>query len=239
MISNIIELEKKVRDICDKLSSTVDPPVYDREAAAKWGNFKPEHKGNPNYHFMLNLCYGPWRDGRQKDVWNKVYRKFEELGGDITKIDETLSKGDLDFPLTWQFDHVLKLSKHLNDNGMTFAELLERWKALSGLEIRNEMQRITNANTTKTFSTFIRDYLGKEDIFPIDTRVKSMLNKLGLPNNEDLMVLLCQQAEIMPSKLERLFYEFPENHCEKGRYNECPIRDDCYCFILRGECCKI
>lgn len=238
-MENIIELKKKVTDICDKLSSAGGPPDYGIEAAAKWGNFKSEHKYNPNYHFMLNLCYGPWRGERQMKVWKNVYERFEKLGGDITKIDKTFSKVDLDFPFPWQFDHVLKFSKYLNDNGMTFAELLERWKALRGLEIRNEMQRITNANTTKTFSTFIRDYLGKEDIFPIDTRVESMLNKLGLPNDEDLMVLLCQKAGITPSKLERMFYEFPENYCEKRRFNECPIRDECYCFILKDECCKI
>ena len=48
------------------------------------------------------------------------YPKFEELRGNILKINE-LSKDLLAFPLPWQFNHAFKLSKYLQKHSITFS----------------------------------------------------------------------------------------------------------------------
>ena len=94
-----------------------------------------------------------------------------------------------------------------------------------------------------------RDYAGElgDDIFalarhkntfPIDTRVEYMLSILGLPNNEDMMIQLCEKEGINARILDRMLYTKWENCPEESpgsdkECDKCGINLYCWMYILR------
>jgi len=197
--------------------------------AVQWGELKPEHENIPDYHFLLNLCYGPWRPNRQKQVWEEAYKNFQVVG-DIRNLMNILELG---FPFDWQKERLKKMREYLIDNSISFEEFLSGIKEKSGIEIRDKFKEIIGGSSTKIYSTFIRDFMQKEDVFPIDSRVLSMLNKLGLPNDENLLVKLCKEHNLPPSLFEGFLYRFKEDFCDNNKFIDCPIREECWCYIMK------
>ncbi|RZN37173.1 MAG: hypothetical protein EFT35_06680 [Methanophagales archaeon ANME-1-THS] len=192
---------------------------------------------NPDYHLLLNICYGPWIPKIQKDVWRRAYAKFQSIG-DIRKLeDEDISNLDLRF--SWQRERIKKMRDYLRKESISFRDFLTRLKGLNGIEMRDKFREIMGGSSTKVYSTFIRDFMEKDDVFPIDSRVYSMRNKLGLPKDEKIMIKLCRDLEISPSLFEGFLYRFKEEFCDKNKYAECPIRDECWCSKIEKYCCKI
>ncbi len=226
---SIEEKTKYVMEIYNKLENELDGNLFD--------NRNEEYSKSPDYHFLLNLCYGPWREERQMRVWDKVHKNFKKIGAIHKLTDEDIEK--LGYPFRWQQNWIKKMVKYLD--GKSFTQLIEEgnWWKLSGLEIRDKLKKITGAYTTKVISTFIRDYFKKDDIFAIDRRVRSMLNKLGLPNNEDLMVSLSKKAGINPAKFEIMLYNHYGKLCDDKKYDNCFLKEYCYCYIIKKECCKL
>lgn len=216
-------------------------PVYPtlgvtrKNDSIKWAELKSEHKNIPDYHLMLNLSYGPWREKRQNQVWKKVYTNFQKVG-DIKDIEDISNLG---FPLSWQNERVEKMRSYLRNRSINLQDFLSELNGQSGIEIRNKFREIMGGNTTKIYSTFIRDFMEMDDVFPIDSRVSSMLNKLGLPKNEELMVKLCREHEIPPTLFEGFLYRFKDEFCDKNKYVECPIKDECWCYKIEKQCCNI
>lgn len=58
---------------------------------------------------------------------------------------------------------------------------------------------------TKVLWLFVRDFL-KLPAFPIDRWVKRNLQSLGLPLGSWTMIKICQDLEIDPNKINRLFF---------------------------------
>jgi hypothetical protein len=203
-----VEPEKNIAEIFHILNSTYnsDGRFSDKraiEGVANWAEIKLEDKQIPDYFFIANVCYGPWRDKRQKQVWLKAYSIFKEFcKGDLRLVDNSI---DLGFPFKWQTEKVRKIASFLRDKGVSFTEFLTSLKSKSGLQARDEFRQILGSHVTKTVSTFIRDYLNL-DIFPVDRRVRRMLELWGLPKDEDEMLKLCEATGVNPKELNRMLY---------------------------------
>lgn len=99
----------------------------------------------------------------------------------------------------------------------------------TGAQVRDKIANIIHAKEKKTISTFIRDFMRK-DVFPIDSRVERMLSYLGLPRNEDIMIVICRAVGANPRILNRMFYKHIEEYCNKDpdRCDECFVEKECY-----------
>ena len=226
-------LLKRIKNVYDKLNSEYnknnecDDGNWFKEIN-NWSNIKKSDQNIPDYYFILNLCYGPWRVKRQKDVWQNVYQNFKsKCKGDLQKIAER--SVNIGFPFEWQENRALFLSEYLNDKGITFAQFLQGLKSKNGLEVRDTIGEVVRATPgiTKTISTFVRDWLRK-DVFPIDTRVEKLLSYLGLPRGEEMMVFLSRKVGANPRIFNRILYRHYGERCDKGIHNGCPVYNDCY-----------
>jgi len=153
-------------------------------------------------HWLITcICYGPWREERQKEVWQRAGPMFErDFGGDIRRITEGNVR-DLGFPLSWQREWLVSLSSYLRNQRKSFEQIV---KALpeDGLEARDELIKAVGVKggESKILSVFVRDCL-RRDVFPIDTRVRSLLSALVLPEDERALVEISQRAQIKPTVL--------------------------------------
>lgn len=184
-----------------------------------------EDKNIKDFYFILNLCYGPWREGRQKEVWDFSYNIFKEkYNGDLRNIDNATNMG---LPLRWQIDRVNTMKEYLLKNNVSFNEFIASLDNKTGLEVRNTFKKLFGSTQTKTISTFIRDILNK-DVFPIDSRVRNLLSYLGLPNSEDMMVYLSRKMGINPREYERMLYYHYGMKCDKKACKKCILNSKCY-----------
>ncbi|MBW1932306.1 MAG: hypothetical protein JRI56_04650 [Deltaproteobacteria bacterium] len=222
LLDRLIDIFNALNNLYNKNHEYEDEKFIKR--IINWGNIEKEDEDKLDYFFVMNQCYGPWRDERQKEVWDHVYKPFKvKYNGDLRNIKNSFSY----FPFKWQEDRIIKLSKYLNNKNLSFMEFLESIKNLDGLKTRNEFKKILNAKNTKTISTFIRDSL-KKDVFPIDTRVQQILTYLGLPQDEDMMVYLSRKVQINPRIFERMIYNHYGNLCEKNNCKNCIIKVHCF-----------
>jgi len=191
---------------------------------------------SPDHWLITCICYGPWREERQKKVWQRAGLTFEaDFGGDISKITED-NVGDLGFPLRWQSEWLVSLSNYLRKQGKSFEELVKTLPE-DGLEARDELLKAlgVKGGESKILSVFVRDCL-RRDVFPIDTRVRSLLSALVLPDDERALVEISRMAQIRPTVLNRMFYFHQGEYCQESRSEECPIRSQCYRYMLWSSC---
>ncbi len=228
---NLKNIHDNLKDVYPNLKATR------RDDATDWAKLKPEHEKIPDYQLLLNLCYGPWREGVQLMVWGDVYKKFQNFG-DIRNLEDN-DILNLGFRLPWQKERLRKMRNYLRDESISLQDFLSKLKDRNGIEIRDKFSEIMGGDATKVYSTFIRDFMEKDDVFPIDSRVLSMLNKIGLPNDEKLMVKICKQHEIPPTLFEGFLYRFKEDFCDNKKYADCPIKDECWCYKIEKHCCEI
>jgi endonuclease III len=183
----------------------------------------------PDYYYLLNVCYGPWVEERQKSVWLRAYKSFKQkYNGDLTLVPD---EENLTLPFRWQVKHIRRLATFLKGKGLSFHQFLDSLKGRTGLQVRDEFRNILHAVSTKVISTFIRDYLNLE-VFPIDSRVDRILSYLGLPRDEDMMVSLCQGNVVNPKELNRMLYDYYGKKCasseSKTACHHCILLEHCY-----------
>jgi hypothetical protein len=56
---------------------------------------------------------------------------------------------------------------------------------------------------------------------------------------QELMIEICREHWIPLTLFEGFLYRFKDNFCEKNKYAECPINDECWCYKIEKRCCKI
>lgn len=188
-------------------------------------------------HWLITcICYGPWREERQKKVWQRAGLTFEaDFGGDIRNItvDNVRTLG---FPFDWQREWLVSLSNYLRNQGISFGDLVKVLPE-DGLEARDGLLKVlgVKGNLSKILSVFVRDCL-KRDVFPIDTRVRSLLSALVLPEDECALVEISRRAHIKPTVLNRMFYFHQGEYCQNSRSEDCPVRAQCYRYALWASC---
>jgi hypothetical protein len=184
-------------------------------------------------NFLMSLCWIARTPKVQFDLWDMVRPKFiSEYHGDIRNILSPIDCQKLGYyaklvPYNW----LPNLSKYLREHKMTFSQFLDSLKALDGIETRNKFAEVLEIESLKAkrISVFIRDFLEK-NVFPIDSNVAYVLSSLGLPNDEELMVKLCEKANVDPKKLERQLYALGQEVCGYG--NQCNLKGICISSVL-------
>lgn len=211
----------------------------------KYGEYY--NKYSKDINFLQILCWGPWRKERAEDVENKMHEYIQKSKIKwLTDINEN-NYGRL-YPFKWQRQRALSLAKFLKQKSKTFDNFLSALEINyrdNGMKIVEELGKATNEgsllNNHKIISVFVRDVM-KKDAFPLDSRVKEMLGSLGLPSDEKLIINLCRRNEIDPRILNRMMWlhnggneKYPgycNNECKNGE-KECPIKNECYKWILK------
>ncbi len=189
----------------------------------------------PDLCFLACLCWIARTDEIQRNLWDKVKINFmEHYNGDIRNIKTENDCKKLGYPEKFvPYRWLPRLSKYLDKEGISFWEFLKMMESRTGIEIRDEFIDILKigGNKAKRISVFIRDYPNwKKNVFPIDRNVDKMLKHLGLPNDEEIMVHLCEKANVSPRLFERLLYEHGKEVCGHGK--TCSINKICLCNKL-------
>lgn len=205
----------------------------DKEFVKRYGQ-NPVWAASPDYNFAMSLCWIARTPDVQFNLWDIVRKVFEsKYRGDIRQVITEKDCEQIGYykklvPYSW----LPNLSKYLRDNKMSFNQFLDSIKTLDGIETRDKFIKILGIEESKAkrISVFIRDYLEK-NVFPIDSNVEYVLASLGLPNNEELLVRICENANVDPKQLERQFYAHGQEICGYGK--QCCLKDTCISSLLK------
>ena len=191
---------------------------------------------NPDCNLLMGLCWIARIPRAQFNLWDKVRPVFlSEYGSDIRNIRLESDCKKLGFyPKLVPYSWLPNLSKYLSEKALTFSQFLESLETLNGIETRDVFIKTLKIKSerAKRISVFIRDFLEK-NVFPIDSNVEYVLSSLGLPNDEELMVRLCERATVDPKIFERQLYAHGQEICGYGK--DCLLRTICASAILGIE----
>lgn len=205
--------------------------MEDEEFAERYNNEK--WLQNADCNFLMNLCWIARTPRTQFDLWDKVRPIFvSEYGSDIRNIrteDDCRKLGY--YPKLVPYGWLPTLAKYLREEKLSFAQLLEHMKPLNGIKTKNAFTKVLGIESgkAKRVSVFIRDFLGK-NVFPIDSNVEYVLTSLGLPDNEELMVKLCERVNVDPKRFERQLYVHGQEVCGYGE--NCVLKGLCLSSLL-------
>lgn len=205
----------------------------DNEFVKRYGK-NPAWLAKPDCSFLMSLCWIARTPKVQFDLWDTVRKVFTSraYGGDIRNVR---TKNDCQkmgyYKKLVPYDWLPNLAKYLRDKDLSFGQFLDTIKQLNGIETRDRFTEILGIERSraKRISVFIRDYLEK-NVFPIDSNVEYTLISLGLPNNEDLMVKLCEKAGVDPKLFERRLYAHGQEICGYGK--QCILKGICVSALL-------
>lgn len=236
-MSNLQNLSAYIREIHHKLPKS-KRLMEDKEFAKRYG--KEKWQKNLDCDFLMSLCWIARTPKAQFDLWDKVRPIFiSKYGSDIRNIRTTSDCKKMGYyPKLVPYDWLPNLARYLKEKGISFSQFLEGLKPLDGIEIRNKFMEILEIESEKAkrISVFIRDFLLK-NVFPIDSNVEYVLTSLGLPNDEELMVKLCERTSVDPKRLEKQLYVHGQEVCGYGK--KCVLKGICVSSLLNiGEKCN-
>jgi len=195
---------------------------------------------NPDCNFLMSLCWIARPPKVQFGLWDKVRPIFiSKYSSDILKIR---TKSDCKkmgyYPRLVPYNWLPNLAKYLREKGISFSQFLENLKTFDGIGTRNKIAEILKIERgkAKRVSVFIRDFLEK-NVFPIDSNVEYVLASLGLPDDEELMVRLCERASVDPKRFEKQLYKHGQEVCGYGK--NCVLKGKCISSLLNvGDRCN-
>ena len=231
-MSALSDLCRYVSEINKKLPKSVKLNE-DHEFIRRYGQ-NPAWLASPDYNFVMSLCWIARTPDIQFNLWDKVRKAFasQTYGGDVRRV---MTKKDCEkmgyYKKLVPYDWLPNLSGYLRQKNLSLSEFLDTIKTLDGIETRNKFIEILDIESSKAkrISVFIRDYLGK-NVFPIDSNVEYVLTSLSLPNNEDLLVRLCENAGVDPKHLEKQLYAHGQEICGYGK--QCSLKSICVSSLL-------
>jgi len=226
---NLLRYIQKIHEVLEKERKLPEP------LASYQGE---EWVDSPDYNLMMHLCWIARVDERQEKLWEEVRPKFKsKYQEDIRNVKEDKDCRELGYPKKLvPYSWLPKLSEYLRKENKSFGEFLQDMKDKNGIETRDKLKSIMGikGKEAKRISVFIRDFL-KKDVFPIDINVRKMLKSLGLPEYEEMMILLCKNASVDPKKFERLLYYHGKEICGKGK--KCALHGLCLSSVFKLNKC--
>jgi len=161
-------------------------------------------------YFLYILCWAGWRPKRQKGVWKKVRENFSKLGKQL----HTLQPADVkrlsnSYPLNWQKKWLKRLVNFLTNNSLTSRKLVNMLRKMGYEDARTKLQEIVGTESEKIVDCWLRDVV-RLDAFPIDSRVRRLLQKYKLPVNSDFIIECCKRYNVPIRPFARALYEYSE-----------------------------
>jgi len=158
-------------------------------------------------YFLFILCWAAWREKRQESVWKGVRDSYVSIGKplhELTLFDvKKLCKSYL---LPWQKKWLQKLRKFLVDNSLSAKDFVLSLRRAGYERARSKLQGIVKTDSEKIVDCWLRDIV-KIDAFPIDSRIRNLLEKYEIPVDSNFIIKCCKQNNIPVRPFARAVYD--------------------------------
>ena len=158
-------------------------------------------------YFLWVLCWAGWREKRQEDVWAQVRKIYAKIGKHLNELkpNEITEISDA-YPLEWQKKWANSLINHLKSVKLPSSKFVEDLRQLGYDNARLKLQNIVNTDAEKIVDCWLRDIV-KLDAFPIDSRIRKLLKKYGVPDDSNFIIDCCNKNNIPVRPMARAIYE--------------------------------
>lgn len=181
-------------------------PEIKKEVGAWYGSDSKPLSEDEKFLAVLH-----WVGGQECIMWNETRKKLEgkplhELNPENIK---RKPEGQFKFRYDWQFKFLGNLVNHLRKENKNMDILVKELKHLQPEEIVKTLKGILKTDSTKIITCYMRDYL-LVDAFPIDTRVRKVLDRYDIPpNTKTTMSILqcCKKLKIPVRPFARAVYK--------------------------------
>ena len=183
----------------DKISKLWNQVPEDAEDKYSDDYLQPAYgKLNAETGFLAVLSWGPHKEDRRKAVWDKVSAKYGALKTPLHSLSSTQTEELVNcYPLKqgWQGKFLRGMTLYLRNSGKTMEDMASELTAGGPGFARAVLQDVFGTTSTKVIDCYLRDIL-KLDAFPIDTHVRRVLSKYGIPADPNAIVAVCNKMGI-------------------------------------------
>jgi hypothetical protein len=161
-------------------------------------------------YFLYILCWAGWRPKRQEKIWQDVRSRFNALGKELCNLQPIdLKKLAEAYPLPWQKMWLQKLVGYLVKNSLGAQAFVEMLRTIGYRNAQNRLHGIMKTDSEKIVNCWLRDIV-RLDAFPIDTRIRALLRKYGIPEDSSFVIQCCKRTNIPVRAVARALYENAE-----------------------------
>jgi len=190
--SGLYPIEDKISKLWNSVPEDAEDKFSDDWLQPEYGNL------NPETGFLAVLSWGPHKEQRRKAVWAKVSAKYGELKTPLHSLSSSQTEALVNcYPLKqgWQGKFLRGMTLYLRNSGKTMEEMASELHAGGSGFARAVLQDVFGTTSTKVIDCYLRDVL-KMDAFPIDTHVRRVLSKYGIPADPNAIVAVCNKMGI-------------------------------------------
>jgi hypothetical protein len=159
-------------------------------------------------YFLYVLCWAGWRVKRQESVWKGVRDSYINIGKSLHEFTPAdTEKLCNSYQLDWQRNWLRRIVDFLvNTSTPIPARNFVLSLRKSGYEhARSQLQGIVKTSEETIVDKWLRDVV-KIDAFPIDSRIRNLLKKYGIPADSNLVIKCCKQNNIPVRPFARAVY---------------------------------
>jgi hypothetical protein len=161
-------------------------------------------------YFLYILCWAGWRIERQKKVWQDVRNRFGTFSKELRAFQpidvQELGRA---YPLPWQKVWLQRLVDYLVKNSLSAQMFVGILKTMGYENARDKLQGIMETDCEKIVDCWLRDIV-RLDAFPIDTRIRGLLRKYGMPEDSNFIIQCCRRNNIPVKSFARALYDNAE-----------------------------
>jgi len=204
---------RNIRTLYDKVSKVLHK-YEDRE----WEKLNKDLRGQKELAFLFILCWGNYNENGQLSQWSKVKENFLKSHKPLHQLtDKQIERLGYFLSIAknkrrqWPVNFLKNLVRHLRSRSLTFDEFCDILKAEGAESPQHAIVDLMNAcdtSSSKIVECFLRDCL-KIDCFPIDLRIRRVLQSYHIPDDSRKLVECCRQLNINPRIFNRaIFMEY-------------------------------
>jgi hypothetical protein len=200
--SGLFPIETKISHLWNSLSDDAEDKFSDDWLKPTFGELSPE------LGFLAVLTWGPHSVERQMAVWKKVKAKYDEIGVPLHKMSSQQTETLVGcYPLKkgWQGKFLRGMTLYLRNAGKSLDEVAGEMREGGAGFARAVLQDIFGTTSSKIVDCYLRDIL-RLDAFPVDSHVRKVLAKYGIPPDAGAIVAVCNKMGIDVRVLARATY---------------------------------
>lgn len=189
---------EKFYGLVSKLKTTCNLDDY---SDSKWcGTFETDE------HFLHILCWANWLPERQEAVWKEIRIEYKKIGKTLDRYNsKDLQNLANAYPLPWQKKWVTQLVAYLVSQKLDSTTFVIQLKAMGYDKAERKLKSLMQTTEPKIVNCWLRDIV-KLDAFPIDSRIRNLLLKEGIPIDSDLIIDCCHENNIPVRNIARALY---------------------------------
>ncbi len=198
--------------------------LYDRVSKRSLRRYSDEEwldedlKGPKELAFLHVLCWGNYNQNARLSQWSRVKETFLKYHRPLHELNDKQIEG-LGYFLSlakdkrrqWPVNFLKNLVRHLRSSDLTFdafCDILKKESVESPQFAIVDLMNACDASSSKIVECFLRDCL-RIACFPIDLRIKRILQFYQIPADSRKIVECCRQLKINPRIFNRaIFMEY-------------------------------